>query len=157
MRAVQLQRSLASSSSRCCSGPPVRLFSRAAAAGGGSPTSCTSHPTAKASIQGGERRSEASSCCLHDTADAWLRFQLCFTLSALLLPACGRASSRRFPRTLSLSWKGRSGFDCRRGFFFFLLPRPETLLEPSLVIWTRSSSFIDFHQDVGVKNQLASA
>lgn len=33
----------------------------------------------------------------------------------------------------------------------FLLPPPETLIKPSALIWTRSSSSVDFHQNVGVK------
>lgn len=31
------------------------------------------------------------------------------------------------------------------------LPRVETLIKPSPVIWRRSSSFADFHPNVGVK------
>lgn len=73
--------------------------------------------------------------------------------SPKLLRACARPSDLHSLQSRGACphsfWVLEDSYASTAGVFF--LPRPETLIKPSSVIWTPSSSFADFHQNVGVK------
>lgn len=81
------------------------------------------------------------------------RFESFALLLQKLLPARARPSDLHSLQTRAACphrfWALADGYASTAGVFF--LPRPETLIKPSSVIWTRSSSFADFHQNVGVR------